>query len=262
MSGGSISATRERDVLTVTLSHPGRHNALTVAMWTSLARVFHELGQSAQAPTDTPLRAIVIRGAGGHFAAGADISEFPAVRMTHADALRYHTQTVGHALDAIERCPIITIAAIEGNCIGGGLEIALACDLRVAREGARFAIPAARLGFALAPTELRLVFDTIGRTAAAELLLECATYDVDRAVVTGLVTRRCVDLEAELAATLNRLRAGSVVAAQEHKAWFKRLAADRSGRGAALDAAEMRRAMDFAERADYQQRVDRFLQSD
>lgn len=257
---GEILTTRTDDTLTVTLSHPSHHNAMTTAMWKALASVFQEASRRAEAG-DTTQRAIIVRGAGGHFAAGADISEFPHVRMTQADAMRYHMQTVGHALDAIERCPLVTIAAIEGNCIGGGLEIALACDLRIAQEGAIFAIPAGKLGFALAPTELRLVFDTIGRTAAAELLLECATFDVARAVITGLITRACTNLDAELAATLKRMRTGSAVAAQEHKAWFRRLAADRTGRGTVLNPEEMRQAMAFAERDDYQQRVERFLQT-
>ena len=248
-----VLVTREHDVATVMLSNPAKRNALTESMWKTIASTFRALARE-------PLRAVLVCGDGGHFAAGADIGEFPKIRMSRIDAMRYHMQTVAHALSAIEECPHVTVAAIEGSCVGGGLEIALACDLRIARQGAVFGIPAGRLGFPLAPTELRLLLDTVNRTVAAELLLECRTYDSRRAVETGLITRECTDLQAEVLATIERLRTGSIDAAREHKQWLRRLGADRSGRGPQLQSEELLRSMDFAERPEYRNRVNGFLE--
>ncbi len=249
---GRIAVQQDGDVATVVLDHPAKRNAMTEAMWRALATTLRALAQA-------PLRAVVIRGADGHFAAGADIGEFPSIRMTRADAVRYHMQTVGHALSAIEECPHVVIAAIEGNCIGGGLEIALACDLRLATPNTLYGIPAGKLGFPLSPTELRLVFDTVDRTTAAALLLEGAMLDARQALAAGLLTRVCEGLDEELRATIARVRALSAIATQEHKFWMRRLATDRSGRGIALGTEEFAQAMDFAERDEYRARVLGFL---
>lgn len=251
-AGGGIIVTRHDDVATVVLANPAKRNALTAAMWEALAQAFRGFATEA-------LRAVVVRGHGAHFAAGADIGEFPRLRMTRHDAARYHAQTVGHALAAIEECPQVVVAAIEGLCVGGGLEIALACDLRLARPGSIFAIPAGRLGFPLAPSELRLVLDTVNRTTAAALLLEGAHFDAEQALAAGILTRLHADLDAELAATLDRIRAGSADAVREHKQLLRRLAADRSGDGMNLPAGLFMQAMDFAERDDYRARVAAFL---
>lgn len=250
---GEILVTRHEDVATVVLANPTKRNALTAAMWTQLAAVFRGFAK------EEALRAVIVRGHGPHFAAGADIGEFPRLRMTRHDAARYHAQTVGHALSAIEECPQVVVAAIEGLCVGGGLEVALACDLRIARRGSVFAIPAGRLGFPLAPSELRLVLDTVNRTTAAALLLEGANFDTEQALAAGILTRVCADLEAELATTLDRIRAGSAEAVREHKQLLRRLAADRSGRGMDMAAELFLQAMDFAERDDYRARVAAFL---
>lgn len=254
-AGGQIMVTREIDVATVVISNPSKRNALSESMWRALAFAFRQLAHET-------LRAVVVRGHGSHFAAGADIAEFPHIRMSRLDAARYHMQTVAHALAAIEECPHVVIAAIEGACIGGGLEIALACDLRIARPHSVFGIPAGRLGFPLAPTELRLVLDTVNRSIAAELLLEGATFSTARAIACGMVNRECAQLDDEIAATLQRIRAGSADAVREHKQWLRRLAADRSGRGIDIRPEEFLQAMDFAERDDYRARVAAFLERD
>lgn len=249
---GRIGLNIDGDVATVVLDNPSKRNAMTETMWRDLATTMRELAHA-------PIRAVVVRGADGHFAAGADIGEFPSIRMTRSDAVRYHMQTVGHALSAIEECPHTVIAAIEGNCIGGGLEIALACDLRLARPGSVYGIPAGRLGFALSPTELRLVFDTVNRTTASALLLEGAMLDAEQALAAGILTRINDALDAEVQATIARVRAMSAIATREHKEWMRRLAADRSGRGIALNQEEFAQAMAFAERDDYRDRVNGFL---
>ena len=107
-------------IATVTLANPGKLNALDVAMWRALAATFTQISQ------DESLRCVIVRGDDHNFAAGADIEEFPAVRATMAQGTRYHTETIAQALCAIADCRHPTIAAIEGVCVGGGLEIACA----------------------------------------------------------------------------------------------------------------------------------------
>ena len=114
----------------VRLNRPDKRNALTLAMWRDLELAFREL------EADGALRCIVVRGAGGNFAAGADLSEFPALRATAAQAGAYGQQMIA-ALTAIRDCRHPTVAAIEGLCVGGGLEIALMCDLRLGAADSR-----------------------------------------------------------------------------------------------------------------------------
>ncbi|HEY0847091.1 MAG TPA: enoyl-CoA hydratase/isomerase family protein, partial [Noviherbaspirillum sp.] len=103
-------------VATVTLSNPGKLNALNVAMWDALRSTFLKLSE------DQSLRCVIVRGDSENFAAGADVEEFATVRSTMAQGIHYHTETVANALRAISHCQHPTVAAIEGVCVGGGLE--------------------------------------------------------------------------------------------------------------------------------------------
>jgi enoyl-CoA hydratase/carnithine racemase len=115
----------------VTLDTPGKLNAISVAVWRELTRIFGDLAH------DDAVRCVVVRGAGGNFAAGADIAEFATVRFDQPSGKVFHLEILGAAIEAIRTVPQPVVAAIEGFCIGGGLEIAVACDLRVATEDAR-----------------------------------------------------------------------------------------------------------------------------
>ena len=142
---GCITLTRDHAIATVTIEHAGKLNALTVAMWQDLARMMHELS------ADDSLRCIVLRGAGDQaFAAGADIAEFKAVRSTREQGVQYHREFVYGALKAVAECRHPVVAMIHGPCVGGGLELACQCDLRIAGESARFGVPINRLGFSIA----------------------------------------------------------------------------------------------------------------
>ena len=132
---------------------------------------------------------VVIRGAGGNFAAGADIEEFDRVRHDPSSGRQYHLETIGNALTAIDRCPVPLIAAIEGVCVGGGLEIASLCDIRLAADTARFGVPIGRLGFPLALPELVPLLRLVGPAVAAEMLLESRILSADEAETRRLVTR-------------------------------------------------------------------------
>ena len=206
-------------IATVTLSNPGKLNAISIAMWDALAELFTQLSQDEQ------LRCVIVRGDQGNFAAGADIEEFPARRGTLEQGIAYHRDTIAQALDAIAGCLHPTIAAIEGVCVGGGLEVACACDLRIAAPDARFGIPINRLGFALAPDELRRLLQLVGGATALEILLEGRIFAATEAREKGLLHRIVDDVPDEAQKTAKRIASGAPLAARMHKQLVRRLTA-------------------------------------
>ncbi len=216
----SIYVERDGVVATVSLSNPGKLNALTVAMWRDLARVMDELSARDD------LRCVVLRGAGGEaFAAGADIAEFAQLRDTVAQGKVYHREYVFGALKAVGECRHPTVAMIHGACVGGGLEIACQCDIRVAGKSARFGVPINRLGFAIAYDELCALLPLVGRAVALEILVEGRVWEAQEAWDKGLVARVVPDdgLEQDAYATARRIAGGAPLAARWHKQFVRRL---------------------------------------
>lgn len=248
---GTIGFARAGSVATVTLDSPGRRNAISVAMWLELRRVFEAIG------ADDTLHCVLVRGAQGHFAAGADVTEFAAVRHDRASGRRYHLEIMAPALEAIRAAPPPVLAVIEGVCVGGGLEIALACDLRLAADDARLGAPVGRLGFPLALPELPPLVELVGPGVAAELLLAGRLLEAREAQVRGLV--QCVvprdDLEAETARWVDGILAGSPAAARQNKRQLRLLRSRTPFTEAEIDA-----SFGFLEWADYREGVAAFLQ--
>ncbi len=240
-------------VATVWLSHPGRHNAISVTMWRELADLFRRFAG------EHTLRAVVIRGEGGAFAAGADISEFTQHRSTREQVQHYHDQVIGDALRAIMHCPAPVVAAIDGLCIGGGLEIASVCDLRIASDRSRFGIPIGRLGFPLAPHEAACVVSLIGRANALELLLEGRLWTSSEALAKGLVNRIYPpeQWETEVEATVGRIIAGAPHAARRNKWLIHSLT--RIDDQAVLSEGQRQACWDFVDTRDYARGLDAFL---
>jgi enoyl-CoA hydratase/carnithine racemase len=238
-----VLCSREGAVATVTLRNPEKLNAVNAHMWRELARVMREL------EAEEALRCVVLRGEGENFAAGGDIHEFATVRDTYERARIYHDKWVAGALEAVSSCRHPTVAAIRGACIGGGLEIALACDLRIAARGARFGIPINRLGFAIAHGELRGLLRIVGPAVALELLLEGRILEAGEALAKGLLTRLVDDeaLDREVAACVQRIAAGAPLAARLHKRLVRRLVDDPSP----LSEAEIRENFSYLESEDY-----------
>jgi enoyl-CoA hydratase/carnithine racemase len=207
----------------LTLSHPGKLNALNVPMWRELqAHV-----QGLTAPGAHPPRAVIVCGEGGTFVAGGDIEEFPQFRFNAETLAAFHEEVVAPALQALLDCEVPLIAQIEGACVGGGLEIAACCDLRLCGAGSRFGVPIARLGFPMAPLEIEIVARVIGETCLRELLLEARVLDAQEARARGLVTRIVPDAEvaAEALATARRIAALSPQAMRLNKRALRRFAA-------------------------------------
>ena len=235
----------------VTLDNPGKLNALSVAMWRDLRSAFVDI-----AARDS-IRCVVLRGAGGHFAAGADIAEFPRERFDLASGRRYHLDLIAPALSAIEQAPQPVVAAIEGNCVGGGLEIASVCDLRIAAENSRLGAPVGKLGFPLALPELAPLLRLVGAGVAAELLLAGRLLDAHEALAKGLV-QRVVPVDALSAAideTVQGVLAGSPLAARLNKSNLRML----SAQGGGYTEAQLDASFAFFSSADYAEGVQAFL---
>jgi enoyl-CoA hydratase len=215
----SILVSREDAVATVTLNKPDRLNALDLAGWRRIAEVARELDRNES------LRCVVLRGAGEKaFAAGADISAFERER---ADALQARTygEAVHAAMTAVASCRHPVVALIKGVCVGGGLELACCCDMRVCGSSSRFGVPIKQLGLTMAYGELKALVDLVGPAGALEILLEGAIFGADRALQLGLVTRVVPDdaVEAETAAVVARIVEGAPLAARWHKKFIRRL---------------------------------------
>ena len=236
----------ERDgaIATVVLSNPGKLNALTVAMWQKLGRVMNALAD------DGELRCVVLRGAGRDaFAAGADIEEFALARHNVEQGKRYHREYVRGALEAVGECRHPTIAMIHGPCVGGGMEIACQCDLRIAGRSGRFGVPINRLGFAIAYDELAALLPLVGRAVALEILVEDRIWEAGEAYRKGLLTRVVADeqLEEECHAVARRIAEGAPLANRRHKQMVRRLAP----RPAPLTAAEIEENFAYFATEDY-----------
>lgn len=183
MAQDEILLTRDDDgIAVVTLNRPERRNAVNFAQWRRLGDLFAELG------TDRAVRSVILAGEGGHFCAGADISEFKTVRADAATGAAYD-EAVRHGTQSLIDLPKPTIAAISGYCIGGGVALALACDFRVAQGGARFGIPAAKLGIVYSQLECESLIAVVGITAAKRILFGAQQIDAAEAARIGLVDR-------------------------------------------------------------------------
>jgi enoyl-CoA hydratase len=208
-------------VARITLSHPGKLNALSVAMWQELRAIFDGLNAAADAP-----RVLLLCGEGGHFAAGGDIAEFPSFRFDEDRLREFHEAGVAPALRAMLDCDIPIVAQIDGACVGGGLEIAACCDLRICGRSSRFGIPIARLGFPLAPSEAVIVSRVLGAPLLRELLLEARLLGADEALARGIVSRVVDDdaVTAEAQASAERIAALSPQAQRINKRTLRQLA--------------------------------------
>ena len=157
-----------------------RMNAFTAAMWEALP------GLLRKADADPEVRVVVLRGAGTRsFSAGADISEFETSRT--GDAAKTYDRLNHQAFAALSDCAKPTIAMIHGHCLGGGLAIALCCDLRLADEASHFAIPAAKLGIGYNPRWVRPLLAVVPPPSAKEILFTGRRFNATEAARMGLI---------------------------------------------------------------------------
>ena len=227
---GSITLQRgdAEGVALLTLANPDKLNAIDIAMWRELHALMLHLQQLS--PEEAP-HAVIVRGVDGHFAAGGDIVEFASFRFEEASLRDFHENVVAPALHAMLACDIPLYAQIEGHCIGGGLEIAACCDIRICGEGSRFGAPIAKLGFPMAPLELQVVARLASPPLLREMLLEARLLNAAAALQHGLV--HAVVPDAEVAAhTLARARGLATLspqAARINKRTLRQMAAGGPG---------------------------------
>jgi enoyl-CoA hydratase len=192
-------------IMWITFNRPQTRNALTFGMYERLAQLCREV------PTDGTVRAVVITGAGGKaFAAGTDMTQFRAFE-TPQDALDYEAQ-IDAVLEAVECCPLPTIAAIHGACTGGGGSIAAACDIRIASASLKFGFPIGRtLGNCLAAGNLARLSELIGAGRVREIIFTARLVEAEEALSVGLISEVLPDEESLLArATELAERVGSM----------------------------------------------------
>lgn len=244
---------REPPLAWVTVNRPAAHNALNAAVWAGLATAAERLAAERE------IRVIIVRGAGERaFISGADISEFRALRADAAAAAEYDRLS-GRAWRAVGAAPQPVIAMVNGLCFGGGVAVALACDLRFAADHARFAVPATRLGLSYPLESIERLVQVVGPAHAADVLLSGRPLDAGEALRIGLVNRvvPAGELAAATRAYALAMAEGAPLTLVAHKRAIReslRATADRDV--AALQEA-MRRCFDSD---DYQEGIAAFLE--
>jgi enoyl-CoA hydratase/carnithine racemase len=237
-------------VVRLTISNPQRRGALDHAILDALARMVPQLDA----------RCVMLTGQGKTFSAGYDLGALPNEPPAEADRLVAHPFAA--ALDALDAYPYPTLAALNGHAIGGGLELALSCDLRISTAAATFRMPPARLGLVYSHTGIQKFIDAIGAPRTRELFLVGRRIDAATAAAWGLVNRVAEDgrLEAEALALAVELAGGAPLAQRGNKRVIRELVAARGGLDPRVEQEllELRRAC-FSS-ADFQEAVRAFAE--
>lgn len=241
---------RDGSIVTLTLNRPERLNALTWAMWEGVRDALAGL------EGDDEVRCIVMRGAGDKaFAPGADIAEFAELRSNFAQA-RAYGRLMHETMRRIGECRHPTVALIQGICVGGGLELAMLCDIRICGEGSRFGVPINRLGVTMGYPEISALIKLVGRQTALEILLEGRVFGATEAKEKGLVSRIVPDSQVvmEAYATARRIAAGAPLVNRWHKKFARRLEESRP-----LDTKEVDEPYETFDTEDFRQGYRSFL---
>jgi enoyl-CoA hydratase/carnithine racemase len=182
---------KEGHVGYVIFNNPERHNAVSLDMWDATAKILDAFA------ADDEVRVVVITGAGGKaFVSGADVSKFESERSS-LEGVRHYNAAVERAYAGVHDFPKPTIAMIRGYCIGGGMGLAVSCDLRIASANSRFAVPAAKLGLGYSFAGLERLIAVIGPSFAKEIFFTARQFDAEEARLMGLVNRIVPEAELE-----------------------------------------------------------------
>jgi enoyl-CoA hydratase/carnithine racemase len=247
---GAITVTRDGAIATVVLDRPEKLNALTRAMWEHLGETI------AAISADDSVRCVIVRGAGEKaFSPGNDIGEFATARSNKAQAIAYG-RSMHDTAKALAECRHPLVAQIHGICVGGGLEIAALCDLRICGASSRFGAPIKNLGLVMAYPEMEPLVRLAGPAVALEILLEGRVFDAQEALAKRLVTRVVPDdqVAQEAHATAQRIAEGAPLVARWHKKFARRLADPRP-----ITAEEHDEAFDCFDTADFREGYAAFL---
>lgn len=246
-----VEQRRDGAVVTVILNRPDKMNALNLPIWRGLAEVFEALN------ADDSIRCVILRGAGEQaFAPGADITEFETLRA-NAQQARDYDAVMRKALAFVAACPHPTIAQIYGPCVGGGLELAAQCDLRLSAASGKFGVPVGKISVVMGQPEIAGVMRLAGAARALEILLEARVFGAEEALSMNLIHRILPDegLEAEVQATVKRITANAPLVNRWHKEFVRRMQDETP-----LSQAELDRAYDFLATDDYQEGMTAFAE--
>jgi len=185
---------------TMIFNNPERHNAVSLEMWQAAAKILRDFA------ADDEVRVVVLTGAGGKsFVSGADISKFGDERATREAVERYGAATED-VYAGLASFPKPTIAMVQGYCIGGGLSLAICCDLRFCSQGSRFGLPAAKLGLGYGYAGLKRFIDTLGPTHTRDIFFSARQFDAAEALAMGVVNRVLPD--SDLASSVREYAEG------------------------------------------------------
>ncbi|MEK6609233.1 MAG: enoyl-CoA hydratase-related protein [Myxococcota bacterium] len=204
----------------LTLNRPDAANALSRPLVLALREQIERLS------TDANVRAVVVTGAGGRFCAGADLKERRGFTQGETRAF---VDTLNGAFDALEALPQVTIAAIDGACFGGGLELALACDLRVATPAAQLGLTEVRVGIMPGAGGTRRLPRAVGHARAAELMLLGRRISAERALAIGLVHEVAADLRGAVDAIVGEIKGCAPLGVDGAKRALRGAASEREG---------------------------------
>ena len=214
-----VIVNHKNNVAYIRLSHPAQLNVLDIEGWRSLREIVDGVSQNEE------VSCVVIEGEGDKaFSAGSDIKSFLGERNAE-DQVREYADALEGALSVLLNCPHPTVALISGICVGGGLEIAACCDLRICGEGSKFGAPINRLGLTMSYTELSPIVRLIGASRTLEILFGGELIASQRAYDIGLVTTVVPDgaVREEVQATVERIGSGAPLVNRWHKKFVRNL---------------------------------------
>jgi enoyl-CoA hydratase/carnithine racemase len=223
-------AEKEGAIGWITFNNPARRNAVSMAMWEALADIVRDYEK------DSAIRVIVLKGAGDKaFVSGADISEFEEKRSS-PETTKIYNQAAGTANEELTHARKPTIAMIRGYCIGGGVSVALSCDLRIAADDAKFGVPAAKLGLGYEAKGVRKLMDVVGPAFAKEIFYTARQFTAAEAVAMGLINRMLpqAQLEAYVRDCAGTIAANAPLTVASIKTIIGEMAKDESARDMAL----------------------------
>jgi enoyl-CoA hydratase len=178
-----MTARKDQQVGWISFNNPARHNAVSLEMWQGLADIAHDFAK------DPDIRVVVVHGAGDKaFVSGADISEF-AEQRDSAQATKHYDEVAQQGMQALKNLNKPTLAMIQGYCIGGGVAVALNCDIRIAADNARFAVPAAKLGLGYEYDGVSKLVDVVGPSFAKEIFFTARQFSAPEALAMNLINR-------------------------------------------------------------------------
>ena len=229
-AGSIIIEPGNQGIVELIISRPAKLNAMTAAMYAQFSEAMLEIS------ADEAVRCVILRGAGSRaFCVGSDIGEFSAA-IGDSKALREAAAVGRQAMDTLLACPHPVVAAIDGACFGGGLQIAAACDLRVASTDARFGIPIKALGIFAEAADLQVMTRALGTALSLELLLTGRTLTSSEAMRAGFICRIEDDSFEAAQTTAEAIASGAPLAARWHKRALRCIADDADTVAALHDA--------------------------